>query len=1177
MNDTDEQNHWFQLLQQLDTNDVCSDILQNLNPEPLGTFLNIIPENESNENTTNPSFPSSPSYNSSTQSTNKLKVTSININEDDIDKLLNKYDDESEMKKPLNSYNTIPEKKKIEKSSTNSLSSISNNISVEKENDSYEEFKNILNDINSSNNITNNNVNTNISGNLTNISNNSNISSSYTSDNIIDDNDNDDNDSTIFEEVDVWDSQISDSVKETIKNNLIFHKYDEEIVETKENFDEPPPSKLNMITNYATSLLSPNPSKNNNSTTTLMVPPSGLNKTNEIIGNIVYSTKNIVAKYLSEFNTKLYSSVYISSLIGYYYESTSYIKDKSHLLKDLYVEAVYSDDPEILHRNKIRNISKIEHILTRYSLATLSYHDRQLIKETFDATSHENYSKMLSKYYDNSSSKESNIIKSNIPKEKLILENNTIRDILEYEAHSKKKNETSLVKKKINEKLDDDDDEDEDDELIYILSRYFTPPSFLETNSCYICSRVFNFSCLRHHCRYCGQSVCDSHSRSRRPIYRYGMVTPVRVCYNCRNLIDELHRWDELVWKDSRVAAYLNNELILYTNSPHDRGIDKAIRVADYSLLLAKNTLSLTYPTKVVLETVEVFRKFGLTGFAGLMLRKDFMEGIETLKTLVNMEEVFEMSIHELTACAYYKLAIDRGLRGCRPDLEWELHQNNENRYWLKDEEKYLCKDVNPRDLNDAILYAPIALNTVYNDDPVEMQRLASLQDLELIYTNVKYVDFIADLPRFALFGVKREYILDPSKSKNGPLKKEIILAIRGTKTIQDIVTDIRSSPVPFPPSQDIIDSCLNGSAKYNTKPMENEEFENIQTPNFNNLWLLDSVGSEFYTCKGFLEAALNILRLVGPSLVRLSNEGYSIKIVGHSLGGAVAALLAAILKNTFENIHAYCYGCPSIVDRVTSYNMKEFVTCVVLHDDIVSRITPQSIRKLLREMALFRSQIFHHLEQDFNDVLKRSEKLWAPLYRESTLNSNNENENSGNLLINFPASVSFPSIDPKRLVDSEEDYVDLGDEDNQLVSLFIPGKIIHIYFYRGQYRASEVSCNFPSLRRIDLQGNMLDDHRGNNIMNSLLECKLVNNSYSYPPNWSTFNSSPVCMNCSSKFTWHSTFKGEMNEYKERYNCRSCGALVCGPCSENFFPIPKYGMIFPKRICDKCVYNSSYI
>jgi len=34
----------------------------------------------------------------------------------------------------------------------------------------------------------------------------------------------------------------------------------------------------------------------------------------------------------------------------------------------------------------------------------------------------------------------------------------------------------------------------------------------------------------------------------------------------------------------------------------------------------------------------------------------------------------FPLTVHDLTACLYYKLALDRGLRGCTPELEHELH-----------------------------------------------------------------------------------------------------------------------------------------------------------------------------------------------------------------------------------------------------------------------------------------------------------------------------------------------------------------------------------------------------------------------------------------------------------------------------------------------------------------------
>lgn len=35
---------------------------------------------------------------------------------------------------------------------------------------------------------------------------------------------------------------------------------------------------------------------------------------------------------------------------------------------------------------------------------------------------------------------------------------------------------------------------------------------------------------------------------------------------------------------------------------------------------------------------------------------------------------MFSMSLSELTACIYYKMAIDRGLRGCHPENELHIH-----------------------------------------------------------------------------------------------------------------------------------------------------------------------------------------------------------------------------------------------------------------------------------------------------------------------------------------------------------------------------------------------------------------------------------------------------------------------------------------------------------------------
>ena len=71
-----------------------------------------------------------------------------------------------------------------------------------------------------------------------------------------------------------------------------------------------------------------------------------------------------------------------------------------------------------------------------------------------------------------------------------------------------------------------------------------------------------------------------------------------------------------------------------------DRGIDKALRVADGTLSVIKNTVALNYSTKLVLHTVDVLKRYGLSGLAGVLMRRDFMEAVETLKRISGMDKV---------------------------------------------------------------------------------------------------------------------------------------------------------------------------------------------------------------------------------------------------------------------------------------------------------------------------------------------------------------------------------------------------------------------------------------------------------------------------------------------------------------------------------------------------------
>ena len=120
----------------------------------------------------------------------------------------------------------------------------------------------------------------------------------------------------------------------------------------------------------------------------------------------------------------------------------------------------------------------------------------------------------------------------------------------------------------------------------YALSKWFTPPAFAESGSCYVCHGIFGISKFRHHCRHCGKSVCGDHSMETRKILKYGFTAPTRVCDSCAYIIDKESRMDRQVWKQQRLKDYLNSTLIPYFEVAEDRGVDKAFRYAVLEIFL---------------------------------------------------------------------------------------------------------------------------------------------------------------------------------------------------------------------------------------------------------------------------------------------------------------------------------------------------------------------------------------------------------------------------------------------------------------------------------------------------------------------------------------------------------------------------------------------------------------
>ena len=266
------------------------------------------------------------------------------------------------------------------------------------------------------------------------------------------------------------------------------------------------------------------------------------------------------------------------------------------------------------------------------------------------------------------------------------------------------------------------------------------------------------------------------------------------------------------------------------------------------------------------------------------------------------------MSVHELSAAIFYALAQHRALRGVDPEREHRCHALKKSNHMVNDDddddnESYVssysnhsdqtsiedreiissqkkdpqhgeseydelsnddninpvCEAVSDSLLASLIFYAPVAMNFIYATTEVDMQLLAAQQGWRLIYAHLKQDvngSQISDMPASALFVHEKQ--------------KVACFSIRGTATINDVVTDIRAMPVQFP------DSELT-SGKNAEKPSDVDVDEDD--------WMKVSKGQGLALC-GMAGASYNLFRENIETLLLFASKGYRIRLVGHSLGG---------------------------------------------------------------------------------------------------------------------------------------------------------------------------------------------------------------------------------------------------------------------------------------------------
>ncbi|KAG9447170.1 hypothetical protein H6P81_013298 [Aristolochia fimbriata] len=173
---------------------------------------------------------------------------------------------------------------------------------------------------------------------------------------------------------------------------------------------------------------------------------------------------------------------------------------------------------------------------------------------------------------------------------------------------------------------------------------------------------------------------------------------------------------------------------------------------------------------------------------------------------------------------------------------------------------------------------------------------------------------------------------------------RTVLIAVRGTETPEDLLTDGLCSECSMTMDD------LDGLTKKHLPPLV-KRCVLSSFPHYGHSGIVETARELFmqldcesadkdhdFGSTGFLSS------LLGDGC---ECEGYHLRIVGHSLGGSIAALLGIRLYRRYPNLHVFSYGPLPCVDSVVSEACSSFITSIIYNDEFSSRLSVNSILRL--------------------------------------------------------------------------------------------------------------------------------------------------------------------------------------------------------------------------------------
>ncbi|CAL0316295.1 unnamed protein product [Lupinus luteus] len=170
-----------------------------------------------------------------------------------------------------------------------------------------------------------------------------------------------------------------------------------------------------------------------------------------------------------------------------------------------------------------------------------------------------------------------------------------------------------------------------------------------------------------------------------------------------------------------------------------------------------------------------------------------------------------------------------------------------------------------------------------------------------------------------------------------------VVIAIRGTETPEDLITDGLCKECT------LCEEDLSGLISCSYIHSEVKNNVSLSFPHHGHSGIVGAARELYMQIEGNPEENDSESNGLLSKLLGVGYEcfGYNLRIVGHSLGGAIAALLGLRLYNRYPNLHVYSYGPLPCVDFVVANACSEFVTSIIFGNEFSSRLSIGSVMRL--------------------------------------------------------------------------------------------------------------------------------------------------------------------------------------------------------------------------------------